>query len=134
MECLSFLVRFGVALSWGKYIDCTDYRESQVRMENFRNNLAAVVGYIDYIVPGSFLLRRYTHCFEAVMAPWDYPIDLASDSCIVLVLRTYSVEVAAQEERTLHIVLFPPCHLVLPTVVFSDLDPPTSCRRFVEQN
>ena len=134
MECLSFLVRFGVALSWGKYIDCMDYWESQVRMENFRNNLAAVVGYIDYIVPGSFLLRRYTHCFEAVMVLWDYPIDLASDSCIVLVLRTYSVEVAAQEERTLHIVLFPPCHLVLPTVVFSDLDPRTSCRRFVEQN
>ena len=134
MECLSFLVRFGVALSWGKYIDCMDYWESQVRMENFRNNLAAVVGYIDYIVPGSFLLRRYTHCFEAVMAPWDYPIDLASDWCIVPVLRTYSVEVAAQEERTLHIVLFPPCHLVLPTVVFSDLDPLTSCRRFVEQN
>ena len=134
MECLSFLVRFGVALSWGKYIDCMDYWESQVRMENFRNNLAAVVGYIDYIVPGSFLLRRYTHCFEVVMAPWDYPIDLASDWCIVLVLRTYSVEVAALEERILHIVLFPPCHLVLPTVVFSDLDPLTSCRRFVEQN
>ena len=118
MEYLSFLVRFGVALSWGKYIDCMDYLESEVRMENFRNNLAAVVGYIDYIVPGSFLLRRYTHCFEAVMVLWDYPIDLASDSCIVLVLRTYSVEVAVQEERTLHIVLSPPCHLVLPTVVF----------------
>ena len=69
MECLSFLVRFGVALSWGKYIDCMDYWESQVRMENFRINLAVVVGYIDYIVPGSLLLRLNTHWFVAVMAP-----------------------------------------------------------------